>query len=92
MLLSEMSQFNKTVETTFIVDNWRKCFSERSCSVGQPNGVLVQVIKVVGNLAMNFSKAAADNIKGGKLASGMRGLKDCLYSVHVYLTIFELES
>ena len=66
MLLSEMSPFTKFIKTEFILDNWKKYCdnNSNSFSVEQLEGTpLVQIIKVVGNLATNIRKTALEGIK-----------------------------
>ena len=73
MLLSEVSQFTKFVETKFLYDSWKKCSGNKddcSSSTDLSGAPLVQIMEVVGNQAAHISKIAVDDIKS-KLRPGV---------------------
>ena len=69
MLLAEISQFSKTVESKFLFDNWNEYKSVVSSEASSP---LVQILITIGNLAGNISKIAIEDIKGKCVGRGSR--------------------
>jgi len=73
MLLSEISQFTKWVDTKFIYDSWKKYSREDVVCSPSIDGLspshtpctspLVAIMEVVGNQAGHMSKVAVDDIK-----------------------------
>ena len=70
MLLAEMSQFSKFIETKFLFTNWNKYSSSVSRETCSP---LVQILVVIGNLATTMSKTVVQNIKGMYTCGGGAG-------------------
>ncbi len=66
MLLSEISQFTKDIDTKFLYESWKKHISEDLLSASanlSAASPLVPIMEVVGNQAPHMSKVAVDDIK-----------------------------
>ena len=65
MLLAEVSQFSKSIESKFLFDNWNR---HKDTGTGNP---LVQILIVIGNLAASVSRIAVEDIKGMGMGMGV---------------------
>ena len=62
MLLSEISALNQSVDTKFLLDNWK---SYGTVTMSTTNdSILVSILTIIGNMAKKLGKIAIGDVKG----------------------------
>ena len=65
MLLAEISQFHKSIETKFLYDHWTR---HKEAVTRETSSPLVQILSIIGNHATAISHIAIEDIKSEFLA------------------------
>lgn len=60
MLLAEISQFHKSIETKFLYDHWMR---HKGAVTRDTSSPLVQILSIVGTHAASISRIAIEDIK-----------------------------